>query len=53
MNADDLLNSLFAAKESLREAEGLANELGIDLAIDEATKHVDHLILHVSASWAS
>ena len=53
MNVDDLLTCLFEAKESLREAEGLAKELGIDLAIDEATTHVDHLILHVSASWAS
>ena len=53
MNVDDLLTCLFEAKESLREAEGLANELGVDLAIDEETTCVDHLILHVSASRAS
>lgn len=53
MNTDDLLNCLFDARESLREAEGLAKELGIDLAIDEETTRVDHLILHVSAIGAS
>ena len=53
MNVDDLLSCLFEARESLREAEGLANELGVDLAIDEETTRVDQLILHVSASRAS
>ena len=53
MNVDDLLTCLFEARESLREAEGLANELGVDLAIDEETTRVDQLILHVSASRAS
>ena len=53
MNVDDLLSRLYEARESLMEAEGLAKELGIGLAIDEATRHVDHLILHVSASRAS
>ena len=53
MNVDDLLSRLYEARESLMEAEGLAKELGIGLAIDEATTHVDHLILHVSASRAS
>lgn len=53
MNVDDLVSRLFEARESLREAEGLANELGIGLAIDEETTHVDQLILHVSAIGAS
>ena len=53
MNVDDLVSRLFEAKESLREAEGLANELGIGLAIDEETTHVDQLIMHVSAIGAS
>ena len=53
MNVDDLLSCLFAARESLREAERLAKELGVDLAIDEETTRVDQLILHVSASGAS
>ena len=53
MNVDNLLTCLFNAKESLREAEGLANELSINLAIDEETTRVDHLILHVSNSRAS
>lgn len=53
MNVDDLLSRLYEARESLMEAEGLTKELGIGLAIDEATTHVDHLILHVSASRAS
>ena len=50
---DDVVTLLFDAKESLREAEGLAKELGIDLAIDEGTTHVDQLIMHVSESGAS
>lgn len=50
---DDLVTLLLDAKESLREAEGLAKELGIDLAIDEGTTHVDQLIMHVSESGAS
>lgn len=50
---DELVTLLLDAKESLREAEGLANELGIGLAIDEGTTHVDQLILHVSDSRAS
>lgn len=53
MNVDDLVSCLFEARESLREAEGLARELGIDLAIDEETTRVDHLILHVSDMGAS
>lgn len=53
MNVDDLLTCLYEAKESLREAEGLANKLGINLAIDEETMRVDHLILHVSDSRAA
>lgn len=53
MNVDDLLTCLFEARESLREAEGLARELGIGLAIDEETTRVDHLILHVSDMGAS
>lgn len=53
MNVDDVLSRLYEARESLREAEGLAKELGIGLAIDEATTHVDHLILHVSEIGAS
>lgn len=52
MNMDDVLSCLFEARESLREAEGLAKELGIDLAIDEETTRVDQLILHVSESRA-
>lgn len=52
MNVDDVLSCLFEAKEFLREAEGLANELGIDLAIDEETIRVDQLILHVS-EWGA
>lgn len=50
---DELVTLLFDAKESLREAEGLANELGIDLAIDEETIRVDQLIMHMSDSGAS
>lgn len=53
MNVDDLLTCLFEAKEQLREAEGLANKLGIGLAIDEETTRVEHLILHVSNIGAS
>lgn len=53
MNVDDLVTRLFEARESLREAEGLANALGIGLAIDEETTHVDQLIMHVSAIGAS
>lgn len=53
MNVDDLVSCLFEARESLREAEGLANELDINLAIDEETTRVDHLILHVSDRGAS
>lgn len=53
MNVDDLLTYLFEAKEQLREAEGLAKELGIGLAIDEETTRVEHLILHVSNIGAS
>lgn len=49
MNVDDLVTCLFEAKETLREAEVLANELGIGLAIDEETTHVDQLIMHVSS----
>lgn len=48
MNVDDVISCLFDAREQIREAEGLANELGITLAIDEAATHVDHLILHLS-----
>lgn len=53
MNVDDLITYLFEARNSLREAEGLAHELGIGLAIDEETTRVDHLILHVSGGGAS
>lgn len=53
MNVDDLVTRLFEARESLREAEGLADALGIGLAIDEETTHVDQLIMHVSAIGAS
>lgn len=53
MNVDDLVTCLFEARESLREAEGLAHNLGIGLAIDEETTHVDQLIMHVSAIGAS
>lgn len=53
MNVDDLVTCLFEARESLKEAEGLALELGIGLAIDEQTTHVDQLIMHVSAIGAS
>lgn len=48
MNTDDVISCLFEAREKIREAAGLANELGITLAIDEAATHVDHLILHLS-----
>lgn len=53
MNVDALVTCLFEARESLREAEALANTLGIGLAIDEETTHVDQLIMHVSAIGAS
>lgn len=53
MNVDDLVTCLFEARESLREAEGLAAAQGIDLAIDEETTRVDQLIMHVSAIGAS
>lgn len=48
MNVDDVLSYLFEAREQIREAAGIANKLGITLAIDEAATHVDHLILHLS-----
>nr|DAS69594.1 MAG TPA: hypothetical protein [Caudoviricetes sp.] len=53
MNVDDLVTCLLEARASLREAEGLAHNLGIGLAIDEETLHVDQLIMHVSAIGAS
>lgn len=52
MNIDDVLSYLFEARESLREAAALAEEQGIDLAIDEETTRIDLLILHVSESGA-